>query len=353
MSLEKERRRLHAKLQKALELELSTIPPYLTANFSLHPGKNTEAAAIIRSVFMEEMLHMTLAANLLAAVDGRAKLGRDHIPVYPLRLEFDGAPFHDREVDIHLARFSSETLLTFLQIELPANFPPAPGALKTPEIAVPGFTIGEFYAGIKDDLAHLCREHGEKAVFCGDRKRQVSEEYYWSGGGRPIKVVDLASANKAIDVICDQGEGADGTILDDDRHFFGQPEEVAHYFRFNEIYVGRRYRPTDHIHDAPSGAPLPVDYNAVYPLKPDCKAADFCGDAQLTALNDKFNFIYSLMLAQLEEGFGGNPAVFYTAIMNGMHGLPAIARTMVQLPIPGDAAGRHAAPSFEWNDPSV
>lgn len=353
MSLEKQRRQLHAKLQKAVELELSTIPPYLTANFSIHPGKNTEAAAIIRSVFMEEMLHMTLAANLLAALDGRVRLGRDHIPVYPLRLEFDGACFRDREVDIHLARFSPETLLTFLQIELPANFPPAPGALKTPEIAVPGFTIGEFYNGIKDELAAICRKYGEKAVFTGDPKRQVSQEYYWSGGGRPIKVVDLASATKAIGVICDQGEGADGTILDGDRHFFGQPEEVAHYFRFNEIYVGRRYRPTDPIHAAPSGAPLPVDFDAVFPIKPDCKAVDFRGDAQLTALNDKFNATYSLMLVQLEEGFGGNPAVFYTAIMNGMHGLPAIARTMVQIPIPGDAAGRHAAPSFEWIDSTL
>lgn len=353
MSLEKQRLQLHAKLQKAVELELSTIPPYLTAVFSLHPGKNTEAAAIIHSVFMEEMLHLTLAANILAAIDGRVRLDGKHLPVYPLRLEFDGRGFHDREVDIHLAPFSPAALLTFLQIELPEGFPPAGSAVRAPEIAVPGLTIGEFYAGIKEDLARLCREHGEKAVFCGDPKRQVTEEYYWSGGGRPIRVVNLSTASKAIDVICDQGEGADGTIYDGDRQFFGQPAEVAHYFRFNEIYVGRRYRPTDHVHAPPTGEPLQVDYDAVYPIKPDCKSADFRGDAQLTALNDKFNATYSLMQAQLEEGFGDNPAVFYTAIMNGMHSLPAIARVMVQLPIPGDPASRHASPSFEWIEPAL
>ncbi len=53
---------LYPYLQKAVELEHSTIPPYLTAYYSLKPGLNDEIAGLIRSVVIEEMLHMTISA---------------------------------------------------------------------------------------------------------------------------------------------------------------------------------------------------------------------------------------------------------------------------------------------------
>lgn len=61
---------LHWQLQSAMTLELSTIPPYLTAWLSLKTeyGRNKEIAAILKSVFVEEMLHMSLAGNILNAV---------------------------------------------------------------------------------------------------------------------------------------------------------------------------------------------------------------------------------------------------------------------------------------------
>ena len=59
---------LRAALQLAVGLELSTIPVYLTALYSIKDGTNTDAAQTIRSVVMEEMLHMTLAANVLNAL---------------------------------------------------------------------------------------------------------------------------------------------------------------------------------------------------------------------------------------------------------------------------------------------
>ncbi|RBH51872.1 hypothetical protein C3F00_033145, partial [Pseudomonas sp. MWU13-2860] len=52
-------------LAGAVRLELSTIPTYLTALFSIKPGQNQEARALVQSVVVEEMLHMTLAANTL------------------------------------------------------------------------------------------------------------------------------------------------------------------------------------------------------------------------------------------------------------------------------------------------
>jgi hypothetical protein len=85
---------LREHLQWAIELEHSTLPPYLCALYSIKPGTNPEAVGVITSVFIEEMLHMTLAANLLNAVGGAPKL--DHaafIPRFPTYLPHSANAF--------------------------------------------------------------------------------------------------------------------------------------------------------------------------------------------------------------------------------------------------------------------
>jgi rubrerythrin len=64
---------LREHLQWAIELEHSTIPPYLCALYSLDSDRNPEAADVVSSVMVEEMLHLTLAANLRNAVGGRPR----------------------------------------------------------------------------------------------------------------------------------------------------------------------------------------------------------------------------------------------------------------------------------------
>src|SRR2546429_7258401 len=61
-------------LQNAIELEHSTIPPYLTAMFSLRSGANEQIAGHIREIVIEEMLHTTIAANILIAIGGHPSL---------------------------------------------------------------------------------------------------------------------------------------------------------------------------------------------------------------------------------------------------------------------------------------
>ena len=61
---------VRAALQSAIELEHSTIPLYLYALYSLDPAKNGVIAKIIQSVVVEEMLHMTLASNVMNALGG-------------------------------------------------------------------------------------------------------------------------------------------------------------------------------------------------------------------------------------------------------------------------------------------
>lgn len=342
------------KLQKAAELELGTLPPYLTAIFSLMPGSNREVAGIIRSVAMEEMLHLALVANVITALGSGVRLGASNIPKYPLRLEFKGQSFRDREFDVDLAPFSRGTLDTFLKIELPASrLDDARLLLHAAELVVPGLTLGEFYQGIQKDLERLVGQYGEARVFSGNPAHQVSKEFYWGGGGTTLRVIGLESAKTALELIIEQGEGSSGGLDDGDAPDFGQPAEVAHYFRFKEIREGRRYAPGDVPSKPPTGPALAVDYDRVFPIRRNCRAADLAADPALSALNTRFNHSYSLMLRQLEQGFGGNPRVLYTAIMNGMHGLLPIASEMVQMPIQGDPEGRHGTPTFEWVDPEI
>ena len=61
---------LYVHLQNAVKLEHSTIPPYLTAMFSLRPGVNQNIADQIRSIAMQEMLHMAIASNILISIGG-------------------------------------------------------------------------------------------------------------------------------------------------------------------------------------------------------------------------------------------------------------------------------------------
>src|SRR4051794_4535150 len=56
-------------LQVAIELEWGTIPPYLYAWWSIdtrNDGDPDDVAGAFRRIVIEEMLHMSIACNLLA-----------------------------------------------------------------------------------------------------------------------------------------------------------------------------------------------------------------------------------------------------------------------------------------------
>ncbi len=179
-------------LQNAIELEHSTIPLYLYALYSLNPASNTEIADIIQSVVIEEMLHMTLSSNVLNALGGSPKIDRpDFIPSYPGPLP-GGV---QSELEVNLAPFSMEQLATFLQIEEPENpqnFPVGTLAL------VDTITIGEFYAAISNAIAAL----GDSA-FVNPPRNQVGPDLMEES----IVVVDVTTAQQAINIIIQQGEG--------------------------------------------------------------------------------------------------------------------------------------------------
>ena len=61
---------LRSLLQTALEVEHATIPPYLTALWSIRNEYNKQIQRIIKTVVKQEMLHMGQVANLINAVGG-------------------------------------------------------------------------------------------------------------------------------------------------------------------------------------------------------------------------------------------------------------------------------------------
>ena len=348
MSAQAKREALLEQLQTAVSLEQATIPAYLTALFSIKRTANRQAAENIRSVLIEEMLHLALVSNVISSIGGHVTLTGRHVPSYPLEMSFKGVQFADRKFQVHLAPFEEETVRTFMAIEEPRRPEMMVAALELKKIAVPAPTIGEFYDDLVRQLEALDHEMGSEALFTGDVSRQISEDYYWSAGGKPVLVKDLATAKRALHIVIHQGEGRTTSLLDDgDHENFGQPYEVAHFYRFKEILRRRRYKRGDDPSQDPTGDEFAVDYSQVYPIKIDAKHADYAQNSALASLNLAFNRQYSLMLRQLEEALNGEPKTLYTAIMNGMHNLSSLALQMVALPI-ADDQGPTGCPTFEW-----
>ena len=113
---------LREHLRLAIKVELSTIPPYLFATWSIE-DQVCEAAQLLRSIVVEEMLHAALASNLLLAIGGEPNLADpDLAPEYPSPLAH-----HKPELMLDLAPCSIDLIRNvFMVIEQPeaANAPP-------------------------------------------------------------------------------------------------------------------------------------------------------------------------------------------------------------------------------------
>ena len=233
-------------------LEHSTIPPYLCALYSIEDGSNVEAAEIIRSVVMEEMLHMVLVANVLNAMGGAPSIGHaGFVPRYPTQL-----PYSDGRLVVQLRRFSPEAVDTFLAIERPepADARPLVDATTRSASSTPGIELG-------------LRDLG-RAVFTGGP----------TGRSGPVGSTTAATANRSSSSTSTarcrrwrssstraRGSTTRSTTA---THRVGGRDELAHYFRFRQIAVGYRYR-EGRRQRAPTGPRLAVDWDAVLPMRDD------------------------------------------------------------------------------------
>jgi len=328
---------LREHLQWAIELEHFTIPPYLCALYSLGSGSNPEAVETLTSVLIEEMLHLTLAANILNAVGGQPRLNTPRmLTPYPRY-----CPHGDRSLAISLLPFSPEALDQFLRIEQPS----AAGSLPESENYE---TIGQFYDAIRQGIRDLCAGLGESSVFCGASARQVPALGY-TGSGRVIVVRDLATALAALNEIVEQGEGTAHVEVWDGDHDMFHPdrEEVAHYYRFQELKLGRRYRRGDNPESGPTGNLITIKWDAVRPMQRNPRTANHGPGSPIRTAQEKFNSSYCDLLQLLEQGFNGNPDGLQAAAQ-AMYGLRAQAQALMEIPTEDGLAT--AGPTFEYID---
>jgi hypothetical protein len=300
-------RKLHGLLQKALELELFTIPPYLTALYSIQEGANRASVEILQSVVMEEMLHAALVSNIMNAVGASPQVQVRGGTSNPRRVDYPAqAPHVKRPLVIGLLPFSELAVRGFAQIELPEN-----RTRWTTGAAV--YSIGQLYDRIRNQLIAVTDELDAGDVFTGARRLQLSAKDYYGGGGGLTVVDGLDSALAAIDEIAQQGEGRLHSNLTGDEARFEQPKEVAHYYRFNQILERRFYDRDDDV-CRPTGRRLIVDWKAVRPLgalDPKVKLATPPG---IMAVLDAFVASYAELLMALHDAFNGKKAKLTAAV---------------------------------------
>lgn len=378
-------------LQTAILIEHSTIPPYLTALYSIKDGTNALASQIIRSVAVEEMLHLIMVCNVLNAIDIQPSVNKqENYPTYPMKLPMN--------VDFYvgLETFSSNSIATFIAIESPGQpLVKAPkydhkkdlSALYTQRAAVQennlwtlenmkGFimenvhTIGEyydvlfFYIVIFQIIAYY-KEHGSfpktfeelntGGIFTGNPAKQIRPEQYYGSGGKLHSVEALAGVIAVFQEIKGQGEGADDSIFDVDPSQFEEGVELAHYFRFKEVfhehfYLGGNYEPfMDEngmmpVTTPPTGKALPVDWNEAYPMKPNPKLEDYIKNKELYAQGVEFNKTYRRLLDAIQSAVEGNQRELEKSVMY-MYALKEQAVNLMKQPLD---AQTNAGPTFEY-----
>lgn len=325
---------LRQKLQYAIELEHSTIPPYLYALYSIKDGTNPEISVIVRSIMMQEMLHMSLVCNVLNAIGGAPQIDKpEFIPIYPGPLP--GAV--ENGLIVPLAPFSKQLVHeVFMVIEEPEIVPHFPVRALLLQEAPEKLTIGEFYTAIKQEIQAVSELQD---IFTGAPLRQVTTGFATL---QTIPVTDARSACAAIDLIIEQGEGTTISPLDPDR-------QLAHFYRYEEIYFGRKLIPNpDPLPDALPwafyGHQIDFDPAGVWPVIVNPQRSTYPAGSRLRSLNDTFNATYTAMLAALHKVFNGQQDRLALAILS-MQALKDQAVAMMSSEL---VPGLNGGPSFDY-----
>lgn len=306
-------------LQTAIELEYSTLPLYLSAMFSLEV-QNYTAYNAIRSIAMEEMVHMAIAANLLAALGGSPQFKPIQI-AYPTTTGLPGGA----EPDLHvgLARYSKPQLKNFLRIE-------TPGFLLRQLGRDEGYpTIAAFYESIRSAIARNANAV-RAAVQAGGPANQVGDDIGFTTVTYKPGVDPVESFDAGIDEILQQGEGSGRGDV-----FAGNPfeDEESHYARFAELYYGARYQaPSPPVDFNPKNEPLFFGGPAIAaPVVVNTLAVPRDGYARILALDPErdtvesdlnaFDSGFSKILSTLDAVWNGPSSTSWKTLGAAVHGM--------------------------------
>lgn len=343
---------LRNHLIQAAAVEMQTIPMYLYAAFSI-AGKGDSrwapgisAQRLIRSVVIEEMLHLCLVRNILVAVGYGDEIrfhDEDFLPAYPEYMLHRYPPLL-----LKLGRCTRELVNdVFVAFERPD---PSPGEGRPPHGQYS--TIGRFYTALAKGLKKLDDQSGTR-LWQNNQPQLQYVSAYWNkdGGGEPLLVKDLETAQKAIALIKDQGEGSapgHSTVPIDPLNPKPGLDELPHYTKFKRIAEGI----------APIGPVWTVPNNPTSGKYEDDKAA--------VAINGLFNATYCYVLHLIDVLYQTpdtdvSPGATSTRwererlFISAMQGLLATtAESMVAQPFrtgPLAESGLQMAPTFEYVAP--
>jgi CDGSH-type Zn-finger protein/truncated hemoglobin YjbI len=341
-------------LCEAAELEHGIMCQYLFAAFSLKQREDEgltagELAAVerwrknISHVATEEMLHLALVHNLLSAIGAAPHFGRPNLPApahhYPAGVNLTLVPFGERALQhfIFLERPEGMEYEGAEGLDLPAH---EAVPLMSERDIVPQpqdfATVGHLYRSIEEGFRHLAEKVGEENLFVGPARAQaIPENFHWP---ELVVVSDLASAQKAIDTILEQGEGARG-------HW-----EQAHFGQFVKILDEYREMVTA----KPGFDPVrPVMFATVRRSERDDTVAQI-SERVTSRCADLFNVSYEILLQMFERYFAhteesdeqlGTLADATVGIM--LRVLRPLGNLITTLPVGPDHPGMTAGPSFE------
>ena len=322
-------------LQKALELEFYTIPLYLTALYSIKDGHNRQVYDLIRSVVMQEMLHMLQVANLLIAVGGRPTIdSASAAPSYPAK-GLPGGVLPQLEVSLQKASLD-HIHKVFMAIEYPHEIINAHNNIDV----IHKQTIGQLYGEIENCL----KQHGDR-VFLPNRTSFQINWPYSNDYGHVFVVKDIASAEEAVNEIVEQGEG----MQPGDPHS-NRREDLAHFFKFQEIVCGRELEFHGVSNYSFTGPPIPFDEKGVWPMRDNPGSKGLKPGTKVYNRARVFHQTYRSLLRKLDDVFGGNPKGVSDA-MSIMESLMLQMKALMAMPVEGSETVT-CGPVFEyeWKD---
>ncbi len=300
---------LELALQSAVSVEFSTIPPYLFALWSIK-DETDEVAESIRNVVHEEMLHMSLACNMLTALGCIPQISNPNmVPRYPGPIPGHVHP----ELTVVLSGLSNKALDLFIAIEAPSDEEPA-----LCSESQRGFkSIGEFYDAILDTFKKLNPKLATDRQITGPLACMVME--------------DLNSVESAINIIKDQGEGSEVSPIVEHTH------ELAHYYRFLEVRKGRRFSGVDENNQAMFDGPIlarPDSWPAVVVPSGGYQQQDVPADVwQLINSADQ---LFTQMLDRLQVVWENGDQGALVHAIDTMFELSTCARSLMSMEIIGE-----------------
>jgi hypothetical protein len=288
------------------------------------------------------MLHWAVVQNLLTAVGSAPFVSRPHMP--------HQAKGYPPGVQVRLMPFGEAALQHFVYLERPEGmegtdaegFEPAglPLPPMGPEEIIPRgqefATVSHLYRSVEQGLALLAERIGEDRLFIGPAFQQADEHAFGWPDLHPI--TDLAGAQRAIDRIVEQGEGARGDWAS------------AHYGRFLAVLAEYRAMRDEDPGFAPAHPVVAAGMRGVEGIEPEV----WISDPVTGRCSDLFNAVYELLLQLIARYFAfghetseQRQVLAHTAVGLMFRAIKPLGLLLARLPVGPDAPGLTAGANFQ------